>query len=70
MSLSLTTLIERILPSAGETKKEGSLSIFLKGSLKKYMVNKNTMTGSGNLPKFEETLFSDKNNDLWFIRTG
>ena len=24
-----------------------------------YLVNKNTMTGSGNLPKFEETLFSD-----------
>ena len=35
-----------------------------------FIVNKKTMTGSGNLPKFEETLFSDKNNDLWLIPTG
>ena len=35
-----------------------------------YLVNKKTMTGAGNLPKFEDTLFSDKSNDLWLIPTG
>lgn len=35
-----------------------------------YLVNKKTMTGSGNLPKFEDTLFSDESNDLWLIPTG
>tara|TARA_E500000331_G_scaffold128066_1_gene125472 strand:- start:65 stop:1321 length:1257 start_codon:yes stop_codon:yes gene_type:complete len=35
-----------------------------------YIVNKKTMTGSGNLPKFEDTLFNDEKNDLWLIPTG
>ena len=35
-----------------------------------YLVNKKTMIGSGNLPKFEDTLFSDSKNDLWLIPTG
>jgi seryl-tRNA synthetase len=35
-----------------------------------YLVNKKTMTGAGNLPKFEDTLFSDESNDLWLIPTG
>ena len=35
-----------------------------------YIVNKKTMTGSGNLPKFEDTLFRDEKNDLWLIPTG
>ena len=35
-----------------------------------FLVNRKTMIGSGNLPKFEETLFSDSKNDLWLIPTG
>ena len=35
-----------------------------------FLVNRKTMTGSGNLPKFEDTLFTDSKNDLWLIPTG
>lgn len=35
-----------------------------------FLVNRKTMVGSGNLPKFEDTLFSDQKNDLWLIPTG
>ena len=35
-----------------------------------YMVRRETMVGSGNLPKFEDNLYHDVEDDLWLIPTA
>jgi len=35
-----------------------------------YMVRRETMVGSGNLPKFEDNLYHDAEDDLWLIPTA
>ncbi|MFC2010613.1 serine--tRNA ligase [Chloroflexota bacterium] len=35
-----------------------------------YMVKKEIMVGSGQLPKFEENLYHDEEDDLWFVPTA
>ncbi|MQF48564.1 serine--tRNA ligase [SAR202 cluster bacterium AC-647-N09_OGT_505m] len=35
-----------------------------------YLVHRETMVGSGNLPKFEENLYHDEEDDLWLIPTA
>lgn len=35
-----------------------------------FMVRRETMTGSGNLPKFEDNLYHDTEEDLWLIPTA
>ena len=35
-----------------------------------YMVRRETMVGSGNLPKFEDNLYHDDEDDLWLIPTA
>ena len=35
-----------------------------------YMVKRETMTGSGNLPKFADNLYHDVEDDLWFVPTA
>ena len=35
-----------------------------------YLVKRDTMIGSGNLPKFEENLYHDTETDLWLIPTA
>jgi len=35
-----------------------------------YMVKRETMTGSGNLPKFADNLYHDEEDDLWFVPTA
>ena len=35
-----------------------------------YMVKKETMTGSGNLPKFADHLYHDAEEDYWFVPTA
>ncbi len=47
------------------TQKHGYTEV-----LPPYMVNSKTMTGTGQLPKFEEDLFRIKDWDLWLIPTA
>jgi seryl-tRNA synthetase len=35
-----------------------------------FMVKKNCMVGSGNLPKFADNLYHDEEDDLWFVPTA
>ena len=35
-----------------------------------YLVNTETVTGSGHLPKFSETMYHDQEDDLWLIPTA
>ena len=35
-----------------------------------YLVRRETMVGSGNLPKFEDNLYHDEEDDLWLIPTA
>ena len=35
-----------------------------------YMVKRDTMTASGNLPKFVDNLYHDEEDDLWFVPTA
>jgi seryl-tRNA synthetase len=35
-----------------------------------YMVKRETMVGSGNLPKFADNLYHDEEDDLWFVPTA
>ena len=35
-----------------------------------YLVNSETVTGSGHLPKFSETMYHDQEDDLWLIPTA
>ena len=35
-----------------------------------FMVKRETMTGSGNLPKFADNLYHDAEDDLWFVPTA
>jgi seryl-tRNA synthetase len=35
-----------------------------------FMVKRETMTGSGNLPKFADNLYHDTEDDLWFVPTA
>ncbi len=35
-----------------------------------YLVRRDTMTGSGNLPKFADNLFHDEESDLWLLPTA
>lgn len=47
------------------TKKHGYKEIY-----PPYMVKKECMVGSGNLPKFADNLYHDAEDDLWFVPTA
>src|SRR3990172_3706928 len=47
------------------TKEHGYLEVY-----PPYMVKKETMVGSGNLPKFADNLYHDAEDDLWFVPTA
>ena len=47
------------------TKEHGYLEVY-----PPYMVKRETMVGSGNLPKFADNLYHDDEDDLWFVPTA
>ncbi len=47
------------------TEKHGYKELYLP-----YLVNTDTVTGSGHLPKFSETMYHDQEDDLWLIPTA
>ena len=47
------------------TEKHGYQELYLP-----YLVNSETVTGSGHLPKFSETMYHDQEDDLWLIPTA
>ena len=47
------------------TKEHGYLEVY-----PPYMVKKETMTASGNLPKFADNLYHDVEDDLWMVPTA
>ncbi|MBM3155937.1 MAG: serine--tRNA ligase [Chloroflexi bacterium] len=47
------------------TKKHGYTEIY-----PPFMVKRETMVGSGNLPKFADNLYHDEEDDLWFVPTA
>ena len=47
------------------TREHGYQELYLP-----YMVNRATATGSGHLPKFEDTMYHDDEDDLWMVPTA
>ena len=47
------------------TEKHGYQELYLP-----YLVNSETVTGSGHLPKFSETMYHDQEDALWLIPTA